>query len=296
MNTAELVILGMMIPNIAFVGIREEGLLPPIPVSEPIPPSEEIPAGTLTTIYGTESMPSWEFQRGNFYKFWMILAFLLPLPISILFCLMEYRFRQSYYRELSQIRTLVATVESFMLEWGDAGPFMKEVEEKLRAEFQNHLDPMKKIMEEEDGRRAEFQNELDKMKKIIKVEYEFQTEFREKMDSIKMFDYESRPEFQNVMDSLQMMSEEAGERLAKFQIGIDIMKKIIRADYELRTEFQKEMDSIKEMMKEYHYRRAQLQNEMGSMKKLMKEYYKGRAQFQNEMVSMKLGDDHAAPS
>jgi hypothetical protein len=325
------------------IGIGKEYLLPPItasesvtvsepiavfetiPVSEPIPafklisPSENIPVATLTTTEETESAQRWEFQGRNLpedeQNFWMFLAILFPSLINILYYLMEYRIRRGWYREKktkerSQLRMMLEKGESFMVELSSTVAFMKELEDKLRAEYQNQtnlkkadyqrraqlqkdMDSVRAMMKMDDKHRAQLQNEMDAMKPMMKVEDELRAQFQNEMDTImeEIMAEGKDVEFENEVGLVKEMMKVEDERVAQFQNTIDSVSKAMEVDAERRLQLQHDMCSMKKMMELDYGRRAEFRNELESMKKTMEVEYERLDEFQNKKCqSVELSD------
>jgi hypothetical protein len=147
----------------------------PIPLSEPIqafkptPPYENVPVGTPTTTRKTESAPSWAFKWCNLpegLNIWNLLGILVS---SLLICLMEYRLRRSRRREDNAKEEL--------------SEVRMRLEESERYILQlRDMAPLFKEMEEKI--LAQFQNLENSTKIVTEVEFERCPQFQNEMSSM----------------------------------------------------------------------------------------------------------------
>jgi hypothetical protein len=244
MRTSVLQISFMITSCVFLVALYEAGF------STPSAASESIPAEIRATKNETEYAPSWAFQWRSLQReeqiFWNVLACLFPGLFSILFILVKYFCRRlvSYRdiktkQELSHPMIILQKGESSAREMGGALAFMQELEER-RGQFQNKLEPIKKIVNVEKERHDRFQNEMDLMKKMIKV------------------DEERQDQFQNVMLGMKTMMKEEEKRRVQFLKQMDAMRTLMKAAQRHPAVLQYKALRLKMMMKEDDKRRVPL--------------------------------------
>jgi hypothetical protein len=298
MRTAALQISIIIILYLFFVALCEEGFSTPIP------------AGTSATRNGRQDAPSWAYQKRSLPEheknFWRILASLVPNLITIVICLIAYRYlRRVSYREdetkqeLSHTMLLLEKGENFVLELTRGLAFLQQLKER-RIRFQNKVDSVKMIVKLKDKRLHRIYNEMDSLQKMIKVEDKQHVQLLNEVETLKTDLKETHTQHAILQDKVDLMKTMVmkleDECRAQTQKELDPMKTRSVEDERTRRS-QNEIDSLK-IVEEEGEHTAHSQNEVDSVK-IMEVEGEHTAHSQNEVDSVKImevEDEHSAHS
>lgn len=211
----------MIISYVFFMTLSKAGLFLIIPASEPIrafgpiPASEEIPVG-IPHHNKPSGIFSYAFQRGNSTVreqiFWIILNSLVPTLISLLISLIKYRYFQRKDVTKQELRMMLQTCESLMLELRGKAASMQKLVER-RAQFQNEMVSQMTMMNVEDE-PVQLLSEVDSMTTVTKAEDECRVQ-------VPKIAKKRRLQFQDIVDTMPVMMEVEDEHPFHSQNEVD---------------------------------------------------------------------------